>query len=127
MKRNGSGDVYARLFRSTYQNETSISGGIAFRKSTTDNYIRFCTSGAAVRSFIGAVPTGRTLTINGSSQSLASNRTWSVGTITGVTTGNGISGGGTSGSISVSFNGAIQNNRSSFVGNSSNPYVYRAN
>ena len=55
-KRDGSGDVYARLFRSTYGNQSTISGGIAYRVSTTDNYIRFCSDAGAVRTFLGAAP-----------------------------------------------------------------------
>lgn len=50
--RNGSGDMFARLFRSDYQNQSDCGAGIAFRNSTSDNYIRFCTSMSAVRSRI---------------------------------------------------------------------------
>jgi hypothetical protein len=42
---------------------------------------------------IGAVPTARTITINGVSQDLSTNRTYSVGTVTSIATGNGITGG----------------------------------
>jgi len=52
--RTSSADIYARLFRSTYQEQGDISGGIAFRKSTSDNYIRFCNSPTAVMNWIGA-------------------------------------------------------------------------
>ena len=52
-QRDVSGDIKARLFRSDYQNEATISGGIAYRVSTTDNYIRFCTDMGAVRSQLG--------------------------------------------------------------------------
>jgi hypothetical protein len=38
-------------------------------------------------------PNARTLTINGTSYDLSANRTWSVGTVTSVATGNGITGG----------------------------------
>ncbi|WP_335989617.1 tail fiber domain-containing protein [Pseudoalteromonas sp. CH_XMU1449-3] len=51
--RNGSGDIFARLFRSDYQNQSTISGGIAYRVSTSDNYIRFCNDMSAVRKFVG--------------------------------------------------------------------------
>lgn len=54
VKRNSSGDINTRLFRSSYANQSTISGGIAYRVSTTDNYIRFCDSPSAIRSFIGA-------------------------------------------------------------------------
>lgn len=50
--RNGSGDIYARLFRSTYQDQSTISGAIAYRVSTTDNYIRYCSDMSAVRTFV---------------------------------------------------------------------------
>ena len=52
--RNGSADINARLFRSNYQNQSNISGAIAFRTNTSDNYIRFCNSPSAIRTFIGA-------------------------------------------------------------------------
>ena len=52
--RTGSADINARLFRSNYQNQSTISGAIAYRVSTSDNYIRFCNSPSAIRTFIGA-------------------------------------------------------------------------
>ena len=52
-RRDASGDIKARLFRSDYQNQATISGGIAYRVSTSDNYIRFCTDMGAVRSKLG--------------------------------------------------------------------------
>jgi hypothetical protein len=42
---------------------------------------------------LNAVPTSRTLTINGESFDLTANRTWNVGTVTSVATNNGITGG----------------------------------
>ena len=51
--RNNQGDIFARLFRSDYQNQDTCTGAIAFRTSTTDNYIRFCSDMGAVRSRIG--------------------------------------------------------------------------
>ncbi|OPY85120.1 MAG: hypothetical protein A4E65_00177 [Syntrophorhabdus sp. PtaU1.Bin153] len=56
-KRNSSGDIVARLFRSTYANQSTISGAIAFRIDTTDNYIRFCSDAAAIRTFLSAQKT----------------------------------------------------------------------
>lgn len=58
--RDGSGDIHARLFRSTYGEQTSIpssTADMAFRNSTTDNYIRFVTQSSArawmgVRAFV---------------------------------------------------------------------------
>ena len=52
--RDGSADINARLFRSNYQNQSNISGAIAFRTNTSDNYIRFCSNPSAIRTFIGA-------------------------------------------------------------------------
>ena len=52
--RDSSADVSARLFRSNYTNQSDISGAIAFRYNTSDNYIRFCNNPAAIRAFIGA-------------------------------------------------------------------------
>ncbi|MBH0050723.1 hypothetical protein [Pseudoalteromonas sp. SWYJZ19] len=56
--RNSSGDTFSRLFRSTYQNESSIGGAIAFRNSTSDNYIRFCSNMSAVRAFVDVYSKG---------------------------------------------------------------------
>jgi len=52
--RDGSGDIYARLFRSTYANQTTIGSGaaICYRTDTTDNYIRFCSDKAALRTYL---------------------------------------------------------------------------
>jgi len=55
-QRDTSGDIQARLFRSTHGNQNTISGAIALRHSVNDNYIRFCNSKAASRAFIN-VPT----------------------------------------------------------------------
>ena len=60
--RDASGDIKCRLVRPNYQNQTTISGGIAYRVSTTDNYIRFCTDMGAVRSHIGAYGSGSNIT-----------------------------------------------------------------
>ena len=56
-QRNSSGDLYARLFRPTYQNQNTISGAMAFRINTSnDNYIRFCSNTGSIRTFLN-VPT----------------------------------------------------------------------
>ena len=82
--RTSSGDIYARLFRATYPNQSTISGAIAFRVNNgTDNYTRYCSSPAAIRSFIGA-GTGS-------------------GDITSVTAGAYLSGGATSGNATVNL------------------------
>ena len=51
--RDNSGDVNARLIRSNYQDEATISGGLVFRKSTTDNYHRVCTNTENIRAWLG--------------------------------------------------------------------------
>ena len=56
--RNSSADINARLFRSNYQTQTTISGAIAYRVNTTDNYIRFCNSPSAIRTFLGVPASG---------------------------------------------------------------------
>ena len=88
VKRTGSADVQARLFRSNYTNQTNISGAMAFRVNNGgDDYIRFCSDGAAIRSFIGA------------------------GTVTSVATGTGLSGGTitSSGTINLTNTGVSAN------------------
>jgi hypothetical protein len=55
--RDGSGDIYARLIRQTFANQTTISGGMVFRvNDSTDNYLRVCSDTAAIRTFLD-VPT----------------------------------------------------------------------
>lgn len=54
--RDGSADVHARLFRSEYSNTSSIPSyaALAFRNNnSTDNFIRFVSSPASVKSWIG--------------------------------------------------------------------------
>lgn len=52
--RNGSGDIWARLIRSTFANQTTISGAMAFRVNNSgDEYIRFCSDTAAIRTYLG--------------------------------------------------------------------------
>ena len=63
-QRNSSGDIFARLFRSDYQNQSDCGAAIAFRNSTTDNYIRFCSDMGAVRSRIGCAALAGTASQN---------------------------------------------------------------
>ena len=59
--RDGSGDMFARLFRSNYANQSSISGAMAYRiNNSNDSYIRFCSDAAAIRTFIGCLATSGT-------------------------------------------------------------------
>ena len=51
-------DLQARLFRSTYGNESSMSGGLCFRiNNSNNNYIRTCSSSSAVRGWLGVPST----------------------------------------------------------------------
>ncbi|WP_345870289.1 hypothetical protein [Shewanella algae] len=53
--RDAAGDLFARLFRSNYANQNTISGAIAFRiNNSSDSYLRFCSDPAAVRAWLGA-------------------------------------------------------------------------
>ena len=57
--RDGSGDIFARLIRQTYTNQSTISGGLVFRvNNSTDNYLRVCNSPSAIRTFLGVSATG---------------------------------------------------------------------
>lgn len=53
VKRTGNGDVLCRLVRPDYPNQNTVSGAMAFRiNNTSDNYIRFCNSGAAIHQWL---------------------------------------------------------------------------
>lgn len=59
-KRNSSGDIHSRLFRSEYGNQNTISGAIAYRiNNSNDNYIRFCSDTGAIRKWLDV---GRAIT-----------------------------------------------------------------
>lgn len=54
VKTDGAGDLNARCFRNTYQNESRIQGAIAFRvNNSNDNYTRYCNNPSAVRDWLG--------------------------------------------------------------------------
>ena len=53
VKRNGSSDINVRLLRSSYGNQSTISGAIAYRVNNgSDNYVRYCSSKPAIRTFL---------------------------------------------------------------------------
>lgn len=64
--RDSSADISARLLRTSFGNDTSMSGALAFRvNNSTDNYTRYCSNPAAVMNWLGAFAnTGGTLNGN---------------------------------------------------------------
>ena len=54
VKRDGDGDIHARLIRSSYQNDSGIAGGggLVFRNSLSDNYLRICNNVANIRTWL---------------------------------------------------------------------------
>ena len=59
VKRTSNKDVQARLFRCDFANGTTISGAMAFRiNNGSDNYIRFCSSKSAIRTWLDVDQSG---------------------------------------------------------------------
>lgn len=79
---------------------TSGSSGSSTLTSNTLNIPTYTLAG------LGGVPTTRTLTINGTALDLSANRSWTVGTVTSVATGTGLTGGTITGSGTISFSTA---------------------
>jgi hypothetical protein len=71
--RDGSADINVRLVRSNYTNQGTCTGAMAFRNSTSDNYIRFCNDPAAIRGFLGAAGTNTIITSTGLARTLPQN------------------------------------------------------
>lgn len=56
--RDGSADVNARLLRTTYGDESAMSGAIAFRvNNSTNNYTRYCNNPESVRNWMKGAKT----------------------------------------------------------------------
>ena len=84
-KRDGSGDISVRLLRSEYANQNTIGGAVAYRtNNTADNYVRFCSDTAAIRTWLGTAATLHNHT-----------------TLTGVTDITGAGSSGTWGSLNI--------------------------
>ena len=84
--RDGGADINARLFRSNYANQSTISGAMAFRVNNgTDNYVRYCSSPSAIRNFIGA----GTSSTSGTVTSVSGTGTQNGLTLTGTVTSSG--------------------------------------
>ena len=79
---------------------TSGSSGSSTLTSNTLNIPTYTLAG------LGGVPTTRTLTINGTALDLSANRSWTVGTVTSIATGTGLTGGTITGSGTISFSTA---------------------
>ncbi len=58
VKRDSNGDSTSRLFRSTYQNQQTMSGGLVYRVSESDNYLRICDQPSAVRNWLSTYSKG---------------------------------------------------------------------
>lgn len=53
--RDSNGDIAVRLIRSSYANQATVGGALAFRtNNSTDNYIRFCSDTTAIKKWLGA-------------------------------------------------------------------------
>lgn len=53
-RRDSNGDLSARLMRSSYANQSSIGGALAFRENNgSDNFIRFCSDAQAILNWLG--------------------------------------------------------------------------
>jgi hypothetical protein len=99
VQRNSSGYIFANFLNTTASDVTSGVTKVMV-ETGNDNYIRHG-SAAAVRSFLN-VADGATNVTNNNQITNGAGYTTNVGDITGVTAGSGISGGGTSGTVTVS-------------------------
>ena len=105
VSRDSAADISARLFRANYANQSTISGAIAFRvNNSSDNYLRYCSSPSAIRTFIGAGTSSSTGTVT----SVGTTGTVSGLTLTGtVTTSGNLTLGGTLTLTSANVTGGL--------------------
>jgi len=73
VKRDSAGDIQVRLCRSSYQDESRMLGGVAFRINTSDNYTRFCSDTSAFRAWLSAYSKSES---DGRFGRLSSSQTW---------------------------------------------------
>jgi len=97
-------DARARLALSL--TTTGNSGAATYNNSTgVFNVPQYTLAG------LGGVPDTRTLTINGTAYDLSANRSWSVGTVTSITAGTGLTGGTITGSGTLAFDTTFGDSR----------------
>ncbi|WP_347368037.1 hypothetical protein [Vibrio vulnificus] len=64
-ERDSSGDINARLLRSNYADQTTISGAIAYRiNNGSDNYTRYCSDKGAIRTHLDVYSKGEAVAKN---------------------------------------------------------------
>ena len=117
VQRNSSGYIFANYINTTANDVTSGVTKVMV-ETGNDNYIRHG-SAAAVRSFIN-VADGATNVTNNNQLTNGAGYTTNVGDITGVTAGSGISGGGTSGTVTINHS---DTSSQSSVNNSGNTVI----
>ena len=117
VQRNSSGYIFANFLNTTANDVTSGVTKVMV-ETGNDSYIRHG-SAAAVRSFLN-VADGATNVTNNNQITNGAGYTTNVGDITGVTAGSGISGGGTSGTVTVnhadtSSQGSVNNSGATVI------------
>jgi hypothetical protein len=119
IKGNGTA-ISSAVANVDYQSPISLttigSSGSATFLSNVLNIPSYSLSG------LGGVPTTRSLSINGVSFDLSANRSWSVGTVTSIVAGTGITGGTITGSGSIAFDTTWGDSRYA-LGSSLSSYV----
>lgn len=125
-----NGDI---IVRPTIGSNINNDEGVKITSPTTGDLLQLQSNGLwenrSLAQVIGTayVPSTRTITINGTAFDLSANRSWSVGTVTSITGGTGLSGGTITGSGTLSFDtswGDARYSRLIDVINSSNTWSH---